>query len=1280
MAEIQNNFIKSKMNKDLDDRLVPSGEYRDALNIAISRSEGDDVGALETILGNELSFDEENQYTCIGLFSDNNNNKIYYFVTNYIDSSSSGISNFAPLGAHCSIRVYDTKLNQRTILVQGSFLNFSSRSQITGVNIVENLLFWTDNRNQPRKINIDNAVAFPAAPPQSGRSTSVNVPQPYYTKEDQISVAKYYPYTPISLMDIYNTDLGNTPNASTMTNPSQLRLPDNSVNPDYEATFPGDPDYLSDKFIRLSYRFKFDDNEYSLIAPFTQPCFVPKQNGYFLDGDNEKAYRSTIVDFFENNVTQIIASIQFETRTPSKDLKIKELDILYKESDALIVKVIETISIKDVETVINENYARTGNGYWYNYKYISTKPYKTLTEDQITRVFDKVPVRALAQEVSGNRVIYGNFITTPSPPSEIDYYVTYGDKSLLISSSQIEYPNHTLKQNRNYQVGFVLADRYGRQSSVVLSSNDTFAENGGTFYGGSTIYVPYSSETFSTINWPGYALKTLVNAPIPSLSQSSTPGYPGLYKDETYGVDSTLITDGGSSYTPGSGTIYTTTSVTGTGSGLTVSVSVGGGGGVVIGATVVNPGAGYADGDIVTIDDLGNVNLATIKVTVLPPNPTGWHSYKIVIKQTQQDYYNVYLPGILRGYPQSYIDSSGNSNSTVLANEGFEVDETANIVLISDNINKIPKDLSEVGPVQKQYRSSIELFGRVKPLNDSSQNRNFNLQNYPGSVGDTVVSISTLSEANYNGTTLGNIVSLQENRTNPNSVPQDANYAYTTVAEYSLEYKEFYQSNTDPYIARISTVDPIGKVWNGAYKNQLAVYETNPVESLLDIYWETTSSGLISDLNQAVFLGGDEGAVQDGPNTFVLSESDLPGAQCFSGRVSVVNSQSNIMFDNMTFALIGITDDTGVSRDGDFVFEQQLGGTPGNPDGFQFFSAASTYFYYGSNEEERTFNFYINCTYTNPSTLIESSRVISLLNRKLANRSPRFVVLPPTTPPRISLQNCGSGVGPGGLVPVQSLVDEDVLVYTWMAVNGSTYEGGRDLEEIQFAQDPALLIDTDYFYTKWGNNLPGRPGVIEVWLRANAGSEEGPYQPIVRIIARDAGGATATCQFTAQVTPPIGIGFNFEPYNRICALLPDGWDPAPGGGGIIRFPMLVSNLDTLGSYSYSVTFSAGSSTGDNETVYANGPIGCGWPDGSFVGNELRGQINPPATASEEYWIQVTYDGVTTFDSINVKVLIEDDNNILAPYVGPINGWTLSAAGIGIPDNCPIDNQGCPPPP
>ena len=38
MAEIKHNFLKSKMNKDLDDRIMPNGEYRDATNVAVSKS------------------------------------------------------------------------------------------------------------------------------------------------------------------------------------------------------------------------------------------------------------------------------------------------------------------------------------------------------------------------------------------------------------------------------------------------------------------------------------------------------------------------------------------------------------------------------------------------------------------------------------------------------------------------------------------------------------------------------------------------------------------------------------------------------------------------------------------------------------------------------------------------------------------------------------------------------------------------------------------------------------------------------------------------------------------------------------------------------------------------------------------------------------------------------------------------------------------------------------------------------------------------------------------
>ena len=53
MPRIENTFLKSKMNKDLDSRILPNGEYRDAQNLQVSRSQGSEVGEFENVLGNE---------------------------------------------------------------------------------------------------------------------------------------------------------------------------------------------------------------------------------------------------------------------------------------------------------------------------------------------------------------------------------------------------------------------------------------------------------------------------------------------------------------------------------------------------------------------------------------------------------------------------------------------------------------------------------------------------------------------------------------------------------------------------------------------------------------------------------------------------------------------------------------------------------------------------------------------------------------------------------------------------------------------------------------------------------------------------------------------------------------------------------------------------------------------------------------------------------------------------------------------------------------------------
>ncbi len=161
MPETKNNFIKAKMNQDLDDRLIPQGEYRIGQNVTISRSEGDGVGTFQNILGNNSLSDfglTGTKLEIIGYLVEEINNMLYVFITNYNDSSLDQISNKAPSDSSHYILQYNFTTNSSIILVQGNFLTFSKPHRIYGVNLIENLLFFTDNRNKPRKINVVIAV------------------------------------------------------------------------------------------------------------------------------------------------------------------------------------------------------------------------------------------------------------------------------------------------------------------------------------------------------------------------------------------------------------------------------------------------------------------------------------------------------------------------------------------------------------------------------------------------------------------------------------------------------------------------------------------------------------------------------------------------------------------------------------------------------------------------------------------------------------------------------------------------------------------------------------------------------------------------------------------------------------------------------------------------------------------------------------------------------------------------------------------------------------------
>ena len=52
MPEINKTFARGRMNKDLDERILPGGEYRDAMNIQVSTSDSSDIGSVQNIVGN----------------------------------------------------------------------------------------------------------------------------------------------------------------------------------------------------------------------------------------------------------------------------------------------------------------------------------------------------------------------------------------------------------------------------------------------------------------------------------------------------------------------------------------------------------------------------------------------------------------------------------------------------------------------------------------------------------------------------------------------------------------------------------------------------------------------------------------------------------------------------------------------------------------------------------------------------------------------------------------------------------------------------------------------------------------------------------------------------------------------------------------------------------------------------------------------------------------------------------------------------------------------------
>jgi len=617
MPETKHTFSSGKMNKDLDERLVPNGEYRHAVNVRVNTSDSSDVGALNNILGNELvfpsvvrgnSFALDVKAQCVGAISDEKNNCFYWFIQNF--ATSDLILKYDAQTETVIPVLVDTYIN-----TPNAVLNFQRDNIITGINIIDNLLFWSDNYGEPKKINIENCILGTNKNNPFTTHTKLHNPilddllgsnAPYTDsivnlKEEHITVIKRAPLRApemsLTKSGLFNTpgvikefafsdglgtlwSPGNYPGASSYTvngNPAiglkifsssditpyniiegetiiqlksvqaneigfdvdsdgfvdQLNQNFNqeySYSSDYDIrlkivqftgyydpiTNPSGQSYLSgpgttftgyawvkaeilsinpnttlnksdwvvnfeqavdnlfeNKFPRFAYRYKYIDGEYSPYSPFTRVAF----NASTFSQDTIRGYNLGMRNDLKEVILAGFVSKDYTSGgyTYSKEIShdVVGIDILYKESDSPIVYIVDSISPKNTAvwnaTPQNTAHALFGDG---EYKITSDTIYNVVAENQLLRSFDSVPKKALAQEVSGNRIVYGNYeqnINLSEEPLLLNFSYALNYSMSIID--EIGVPS--IKSLRDYQLGVVYEDKYGRQTPVITNNEAT---------------------------------------------------------------------------------------------------------------------------------------------------------------------------------------------------------------------------------------------------------------------------------------------------------------------------------------------------------------------------------------------------------------------------------------------------------------------------------------------------------------------------------------------------------------------------------------------------------------------------------------------------------------------------------------------------------------------------------------------------------------------------------------------------------------------------------------
>ena len=424
MAQEKRTFIGG-MDFDTESRHLKQGDYRAAINMKPS-GENDGMGTLENIVGSEF-IDDTNTVgwsgTSITLTTDHTLGEDSVVIGTCRDEVYDRIIYFIRESAtECSIYEYSQKQNAISCIVNKFDLDFHEDYLITGANVIahgepwapDGLLYFTDNLNPPRKINIAKAklmTGIASAKVSGGKYYSA-----YHSNgftSELVAASKYSSLTQ-QIFDVVKYPPVYSPGALLGTDDSYIK---NSI---------------ANNQWQLKYRYVYDDKEKSAWSPISRNTFSVSSTPVGeipLETDN-------YIEIAFNSGTKEVEAIEIAARNLTAGGDFFLVDTVRKNTTNAIDNVYAASANNGTGTEV----IVSSNDTSYFFRFFNNLVYNILNLKDSIKPFDDVPLQAKSQElIDGNRIAYGNIVNgRTGVESEMSLDLLYQD--VAVSSTSIDIP------------------------------------------------------------------------------------------------------------------------------------------------------------------------------------------------------------------------------------------------------------------------------------------------------------------------------------------------------------------------------------------------------------------------------------------------------------------------------------------------------------------------------------------------------------------------------------------------------------------------------------------------------------------------------------------------------------------------------------------------------------------------------------------------------------------------------------------------------------------------